>query len=59
MKTINLQNTAELKGVTSKAVTKAPLEKLWLGEEVTQFDFYDRADFVAASADAAADFIKA
>lgn len=42
-----------------EARTQAPLEKLWLGEDVTQFDFYDRADVVAASADAAADFFKA
>lgn len=37
----------------------APLEKLWLGEDVTQFDFYDRADAVKASADAVADFFGA
>ena len=42
-----------------EARTKAPLEKLWLGEDVTQFDFYDRADAVTASADAVADFFKA
>ncbi|MDA5556196.1 alpha/beta hydrolase [Shimia sp. MMG029] len=38
--------------------TKAPLEKLWLGEDVTQFDFYDRKDAVTAAADAVADFFK-
>lgn len=41
-----------------EARTNAPLEKLWLGEDVTQFDFYDRADTVKASADAVADFFK-
>ncbi|WP_170328493.1 alpha/beta hydrolase [Ruegeria arenilitoris] len=35
----------------------APLEKLWLDEEVTQFDFYDRKDVVTASTDAVADFL--
>ncbi|MBO9419149.1 alpha/beta hydrolase [Labrenzia sp. R4_2] len=34
----------------------APLEKVWLGDDVTQFDFYDRVDAVKASADAVADF---
>ncbi len=42
-----------------EARTKAPLEKVWLGDDVTQFDFYDRADVVKASADAVADFFKA
>ena len=42
-----------------EARTAAPLEKLWLGEDVTQFDFYDRKDAVSASADAVADFLKA
>ncbi|WP_206080263.1 alpha/beta hydrolase [Pacificoceanicola onchidii] len=42
-----------------EARTKAPLEKVWLGEDVTQFDFYDRADVVIASADAVADFFQA
>ena len=42
-----------------KARTKAPLEKLWLGEDVTQFDFYDRKDAVTAAADAVADFLNA
>lgn len=37
----------------------APLEKLWLGEDVTQFDFYDRKDAVTAAADAVADFLTA
>lgn len=37
----------------------APLEKLWLGEDVTQFAFYDRKDAVIASADAVADFLNA
>ena len=40
------------------ARTKAPLEKVWLGDDVTQFDFYDRADAVKASADAVADFFQ-
>ncbi|MGB0694959.1 MAG: alpha/beta hydrolase [Rhodospirillaceae bacterium] len=39
-----------------EARTKAPLEKLWLGEDVTQFDFYDRADVVTSAADAVAGF---
>lgn len=39
--------------------TKAPLEKLWLGEDVTQFDFYDRKDAVTAAVDAVADFLNA
>ncbi len=34
----------------------APLEKLWLAEDVTQFDFYDREDVVVAAAGAVADF---
>lgn len=42
-----------------EARLNAPFEKLWLGEDVTQFDFYDRADAVKASADAVADFFKA
>ncbi|MEM8972776.1 MAG: alpha/beta hydrolase [Pseudomonadota bacterium] len=42
-----------------EARMNAPLEKLWLGEDVTQFDFYDRADAVKASADAVAEFFKA
>ncbi len=39
--------------------TNAPLEKLWLGEDVTQFDFYDRKDAVMAAADTVADFLTA
>lgn len=39
--------------------TTAPLERLWLGDDVTQFDFYDRADIVKASADAVAHHFKA
>lgn len=42
-----------------EARTKAPLEKLWLGEDVTQFDFYDRKDAVTAAADAVSDFLNA
>ncbi|WP_413205402.1 alpha/beta hydrolase [Rhodospirillum sp. A1_3_36] len=34
----------------------APLERLWLGADVTQFDFYDRADVVKASVDAVSTF---
>lgn len=41
-----------------EARTKAPLEKVWLGDDVTQFDFYDRKDAVAASSDAVADFLR-
>ncbi len=41
-----------------EARTEAPLEKLWLGDDVTQFDFYDRKDVVAASADAVAQFFR-
>ena len=37
----------------------APLEKVWLGDDVTQFDFYDRVDAVKASADAVSDFFNA
>ena len=36
--------------------TSAPLEKVWFGDDVNQFDFYDRADIVAAAADAVASF---
>ena len=32
----------------------APLEKVWLVEDVSQFDFYDRPDVVTAAADAVA-----
>ena len=39
--------------------TSAPIEKVWLGDDVTQFDFYDRKDVVAASADAVAEFFTA
>lgn len=42
-----------------QARTWAPLERLWLGDDVTQFDFYDRRDAVTASADAVADFLQA
>lgn len=35
----------------------APLAKAWLGDDATQFDFYDRLDVVTASADAVADFL--
>ena len=41
-----------------EARTKAPLEKIWLGEDVTQFDFYDRLDVVKVSAKAVADFLR-
>ncbi|MEM9603481.1 MAG: alpha/beta hydrolase [Pseudomonadota bacterium] len=40
------------------ARTAAPLKRLWLGDDVTQFDFYDRADAVTASADAVAAFLR-
>lgn len=39
--------------------TKAPVEKLWLGEDVTQFDFYDRQDAVTTAADGIAKFLSA
>lgn len=42
-----------------EARTNAPVKKLWLGEDVTQFDFYDRKDAVTAAADAVADFLNA
>ncbi|MCA0907722.1 alpha/beta hydrolase [Ruegeria marisrubri] len=45
--------------VAYEARMTAPLEKLWLGEDVTQFDFYDRNDAVTAAADAVADFLTA
>lgn len=38
--------------------TRAPLEKVWLADDVSQFDFYDRVDIVNAAADAVADFFK-
>ena len=38
--------------------TAAPLEKLWLSDDVNQFDFYDREDVVVAASDAVADFFK-
>ena len=42
-----------------EARMKAPLERVWLGEDVTQFDFYDRKDAVTAAADAVAEFLAA
>lgn len=42
---------------TYGARTKAPVEKLWLGKDVTQFDFYDREDAVTAAADGIAEFL--
>lgn len=42
-----------------EARTKAPLEKLWLGDDVNQFDFYDRKDVVTKASDAVADFFNA
>lgn len=39
------------------ARTKAPVEKLWLGEDVTQFDFYDRQDVVTTASDGIAKFL--
>ena len=36
----------------------APLEKVWFGDEVNQFHFYDQAETVRASADAVANFFK-
>ena len=38
--------------------TGAPLQKLWLADDINQFDFYDRADVVQSSADAVADFFQ-
>ncbi|QFT13218.1 alpha/beta hydrolase [Vibrio sp. THAF190c] len=37
---------------------KAPLTKLWLDDDVTQFDFYDRTDVVNDASDAVAAFFK-
>jgi len=37
---------------------RAPVEKLWLDEDVSQFDFYDRPDVVTAAADAVAELFK-
>ena len=46
-------------GATAYAArTKAPVKTLWLGEDVTQFDFHDRQDAVTAAADAIAEFLK-
>lgn len=42
-----------------EARTEAPLKELWLEVDVTQLDFYDRADAVTASAEAVADFFRA
>ncbi len=39
--------------------TTAPLEKVWLDGDVSQFDFYDRVDVVNAAADAVATFFHA
>ncbi|MEM7480382.1 MAG: alpha/beta hydrolase [Acidobacteriota bacterium] len=36
---------------------RAPLEKIWFGDDVSQFDFYDRADIVSTAADAVASFL--
>jgi dienelactone hydrolase len=36
----------------------APLRKLWFGDDVSQFDFYDRADIVTEASDAIAEFLK-
>ncbi|MEM7413485.1 MAG: alpha/beta hydrolase [Myxococcota bacterium] len=38
--------------------TKAPLSKVWLGEDVSQFDFYDQADVVEVATDAVARFVR-
>ena len=38
--------------------TQAPIEKVWFGEEVNQFDFYDRADIVEAATKAVSSFFK-
>ena len=40
-----------------EAATSAPFEKLWLGEDVTQFDFYDRKDVVNTASNTVADFL--
>lgn len=34
-----------------QARTRAPVTKLWLGDDVTQFDFYDREDVVCVASD--------
>lgn len=36
-----------------------PVGKMWLGEEVSQFDLYDRKDIVLAACDAVAEFFNA
>ena len=41
-----------------KRMTATP-KKMWLAEDVTQFDFYDRSDVVTAASDAVASFFKA
>ena len=35
----------------------SPLRKLWFGDDVSQFDFYDRADLVRETADVVAEFL--
>lgn len=42
-----------------EARTSAPVGKLWLGKEISQFDFYDRKDIVLAASDAVAEFFNA
>lgn len=41
---------------TYEKQTSAPLEKLWFGDDVTQFDFYDHPDIVTSAADRIASF---
>ena len=38
--------------------TSAPIERVWFGDDVNQFDFYDRVDVVTAAADAVANFLE-
>ena len=39
-------------------LTGAPLQRLWFGDDVSQFDFYDRRDIVTEASDAVAAFFK-
>lgn len=40
-----------------KSRMSTPLRKLWFGDDVSQFDFYDRSDIVSEAADAVAEFL--
>lgn len=53
-------DSIELPGgaVEYEARTHARLEKIWLGDDVLQFDFYDREDVVTATSDAVVGFFR-